>query len=165
MPTVIIPKTMKRIFLILIISAATVFGVQAQTTAKAQTPATLSQLASSDVWKALATVEYENVPNRYFPQPIFNKDIKALEGKRVTLKGFIIPLEEAKKQSNFMLSMVPFSHCYFCGGAGPESMVEVKATTAFDYTAKPVQVTGILKLNATDENHLFYILEEANPSL
>lgn len=121
--------------------------------------------SSAELWKTLATVEYENVPNRYFPQPVFNKEIKALEGKRVTIKGFIIPLDDTKKQINFMLSMVPFSHCYFCGGAGPESMVEVKAVTAFEYSSKPVQVSGILKLNATDENHLFYILEDASPIL
>lgn len=151
--------------LVLLVALLVCTYTQAQTAAKAQTPVSNAQLSSADIWKALATVEYENVPNRYFPQPVFNKDIKSLEGKRVTLKGFIIPLDETKKQANFMLSMVPFSHCYFCGGAGPESIVEVKALTAFDYTAKPVQVSGILKLNATDENHLFYILEEASPVL
>jgi len=158
---------MNRIILLLILAFSAAYSLQAQTAAKAQTQSQAgnSALSSADIWKTLSTVEYENVPNRYFPQPLFNKDIKALEGKRVTIKGFIIPLDDTKKQVNFMLSMVPFSHCYFCGGAGPESMIEVKALTAFEYTAKPVQVSGILKLNATDENHLFYILEEASPIL
>ncbi len=151
----------RNVFLLVICFAVTGL-VQAQTAAQAQTG---NMPSSADIWKALATVEYENMPDRYFPKPVFNKDIKAMEGKRVTLKGFIIPLDDTKKQINFMLSMVPFSHCYFCGGAGPESVVEVKALTSFEYTAKPVQVSGILKLNATDENHLFYILEEASPSL
>ncbi len=122
-------------------------------------------LSSAELWKTLAMVEYSNVPDRYFPLPVFNKTIKDLEGKRLTIKGFIIPLEENKKQLNFMLSMVPFSHCYFCGGSGPESIIEVNATIAFDYTSKPVEVTGILKLNSIDENHLFYILENATPIL
>lgn len=121
--------------------------------------------SSADIWKMLGTVEYSNVPDRYFPLPVFNKSIKDLEGKRLTIKGFIIPLEENKKQLNFMLSMVPFSHCYFCGGAGPESVIEVNASKAFEYTTKPVEVTGILKLNSTDENHLFYILDNATPGL
>jgi len=155
-------RTIITLFCFLSLAAGT---AHAQSAAKAQTQASPTQLSSADLWKTLASVEYENVPNRYFPQPVFNKDIKALEGKRVTLKGFIIPLDDAKKQVNFMLSMVPFSHCYFCGGAGPESVVEVKAVMSFEYTAKPVQVSGILKLNATDENHLFYILEEASPTL
>ncbi|MCU0352456.1 MAG: DUF3299 domain-containing protein [Cytophagales bacterium] len=147
------------------VMCAAVAVAQSQAAAKAQMQAATAEASSAEVWKTLSTVEYENVPNRYFPQPVFNKSIKALEGKRVTMKGFIIPLDDTKKQVNFMLSMVPFSHCYFCGGAGPESVVEVKAVMAFEYTAKPVQVSGILKLNATDENHLFYILEDASPVL
>ncbi len=159
MPTT---TSIRTIFCFLLVCAP-VCAAKAQTPAKAQTATAGSQPTSAEIWKTFSSVEYENVPNRYFPQPIFNKEIKAMEGKRVTLKGFIIPLDDTKKQVNFMLSMVPFSHCYFCGGAGPESMVEVKAVTSFDYTAKPVQVTGVLKLNATDENHLFYILEDASP--
>ncbi|MDJ1481382.1 DUF3299 domain-containing protein [Cytophagaceae bacterium DM2B3-1] len=153
---------MKHIVFLLFICASCL-TLQAQTAPKDQAIATT--VSSADLWKTLMAVEYKNVPDRYYPQPIFSKDLKALAGKRVTLKGFIIPLDEAKKQMNFMLSMVPFSHCFFCGGAGPESVVEVKASTSFDYTAKPVQVSGVLRLNETDENHLFYILEEASPVL
>lgn len=119
--------------------------------------------SSSEVWRTLGTLKFEEVPGRYIPAPKFTEAIKALQGKRVVLKGFIIPIEDTPQPKHFMLSLVPFSHCYFCGGAGPESVVEVESTVPFEVTNKPVQIAGILKLNADDENRMFYILEKAGP--
>jgi hypothetical protein len=113
---------------------------------------------SSETWKKLRSLKYEEINATYFPK--FSEDIKALDGKVVELKGFIIPLQETTTTTYFMLSYFPFSNCYFCGAAGPETVVEVKAAKPVIYTSKPVVLSGKLKLNRSDEEHLFYILEE-----
>jgi hypothetical protein len=56
--------------------------------------------------------------------------------------------------------------CFFCNGAGPESVMEVvtkNGDTKLKYmkTDKYIELTGILKLNKKDPNHLMYILNEA----
>jgi hypothetical protein len=117
---------------------------------------------SSQVWKTLRGLKYEQVNSMFVPQ--FNAEIKALEGKKLTIKGFIIPLQETTTTTYFMLSYFPFSNCYFCGQAGPETVIEVKADKPFTYTEKPVMVSGTLKLNRDDEEHLFYILENTLPA-
>jgi hypothetical protein len=117
---------------------------------------------SSDIWRKLRSLTYEQVNYVYYPK--FSEEIKALEGKKVTLKGFIIPLQETTTTTYFMLSYFPFSNCYFCGQAGPETVIEVKAAKPFTYTEKPVTITGTLKLNREDEEHLFYMLEGTIPA-
>lgn len=115
-------------------------------------------------WHIFSKVEFYP---KYFEEvgeelatPRFDKALKALEGKDVTLSGFYIPLE---LDSSFMISALPFSSCFFCGGAGPETIAEVQmhplpknlSPDAF------IKVTGKLKLNDWDLDHMNFILEQA----
>ena len=50
--------------------------------------------------------------------------------------------------------------CFFCGGAGPETIMEVYTKEEIDYTAEAVIVKGVLKLNDSDINRLIYALED-----
>ncbi|NJO02683.1 MAG: hypothetical protein HC880_14245 [Bacteroidia bacterium] len=108
---------------------------------------------NEDIWKTLLRVHYTYNKNTYIPQ--FDDNIKALDGKIVTIKGFMYPLDEALKHEFFMLSYYPINVCFFCGGAGPESVVEVNAKTPIRMTDKPVTLRGKLKLNANDRERLF----------
>lgn len=56
--------------------------------------------------------------------------------------------------------------CFFCGGAGPETIIEVifKKKPPFK-TDQIVEITGILELNADDVDHCNYILKEATGKL
>jgi len=92
--------------------------------------------------------------------PVFSQDIKKLEGKEVTIKGYIIPIEGYKSHKEFIFSAFPYNMCFFCGGAGPETVMEVFATEAIEYTAEPVMIRGKLELNSTDVNRLMYSLSE-----
>ena len=51
--------------------------------------------------------------------------------------------------------------CFFCGGAGPETVMEVYAKEAINYTAEPITIRGRLQLNSGDINRLIYSLSEA----
>lgn len=118
-------------------------------------------------WATLSKVVYKK---KYFEEvdyelevPIFHPNVKELEGKEVELRGYILALEGIKDQEHFMFSLFPFDLCFFCGGAGPETVVEVftKNEKKLKYSSKPVVIKGILELNADDIDRHMYILREA----
>ncbi len=88
--------------------------------------------------------------------PVFSDDVKELEGKEITIKGYIIPVEGYKSHKEFVFSAFPYNMCYFCGGAGPETVMEVVSIEPIKYTAQAVTLKGKLSLNSTDINRLIY---------
>lgn len=118
--------------------------------------------AQDNAWKTLGKVtykkEYDEMLGFKVDVPIFSDEIKKLEGKEVTIKGYIIPVEGYKSHKEFIFSAYPYSMCFFCGGAGPETVLEVKAKTAVPFTADPITIKGKLHLNSTDINKLMYSL-------
>lgn len=120
---------------------------------------------TESLWKTLAKITYKKEYDEFLgfkiDKPVFSEEIKALNGKEVTVKGFIIPVEGYKGHKEFIFSAFPYSMCFFCGGAGPESVMEVVATEAVEYTAESVVLKGKLSLNSDDVNKLMYALTEA----
>lgn len=116
-------------------------------------------------WKVLATVttkQQSDKSGKYqVSVPIFSDDLQKLNNKEILLKGYIIPLQELRKQNYFVLSRYPYSLCYFCGGAGIESVIEVNSTKDIKFTENAVTLKGIFKLNPTNPNQLLYILNDA----
>lgn len=120
---------------------------------------------SDNDWTSLARVtfkkEYDELLGLKVDKPLFSKAIKDLDGKRITLRGYVIPTDGYKSHKEFVFSAYPYSSCFFCGGAGPETVVEVFAKAPVNYSADAITLTGILRLNSTDPNSLMYRLEDA----
>ena len=120
---------------------------------------------TESLWKTLARItykkEYDEVLGFKIDKPVFSEDIKKLDGKEVTVKGFIIPVEGYKSHKEFIFSAFPYSMCFFCGGAGPESVMEVLAAEPVEYSAESVVLKGTLHLNSEDVNKLMYSLTNA----
>lgn len=94
--------------------------------------------------------------------PVFDEKIRALEGQIIEISGYIIPDTESKGNLH-VLSALPFSSCFFCGGAGPETVMDLilsKEGQKFK-TDQRIKFKGKLKLNDTDFYYLNYILEDA----
>ena len=118
-------------------------------------------------WPVLADAKFRQVLvkkyNSVYLIPKFGKGPRAFEGKEVTLSGYIIPL--TADFSQLVLSKTPYASCFFCGQAGPETVVELelKPKTAKrryrmdDY----LQFKGILRLNRDDPRYLCYRLTDA----
>lgn len=144
---------------ILIILLSLVIGLTISTESQAQT--------TKGMWATLSKVTFKKVYDDIIGYekdvPIFSKAIKALNGKEITIKGYIIPVEGYKKQNYFVFSAFPYNMCYFCGGAGPETVMEVFTPkgTSIKYTAKPITIKGKLVLNSKDVSKLMYLLDEA----
>lgn len=124
-----------------------------------------SQLASAqshksqNTWKTLRSVFYQFKADVYVPK--FSPPIKALDGKTVSLSGYIYPFETKSKHRYFVLSYHPIKSCFFCGGAGPETVVEVYCKKPIRFTEKKIVLQGRLKLNKNQSSNLFYTLEDA----
>lgn len=114
-------------------------------------------------WKTLEDVTYEKEMDEYGEifVPKFGDKVKKLEGKEVTLTGYIIPFEGMFKPDHIIISSLPIASCFFCGTGGPETVAEVYLGEPVKYTAKLVQVKGKLQLNDSDTNQLMYILQDA----
>lgn len=121
-----------------------------------------AQAIEGNVWKSLQDVTFKTKNDGKYntDYPVFGKGVKALNGKEVTIKGYVLPLELGRPNT-FILSQLPYNMCFFCGGAGPETVIEVNSKEEIPYSIKPVGIKGKLRLNATDYNHLMYILDEA----
>jgi hypothetical protein len=124
-----------------------------------------AQSPGINIWKILAKLSYQTEYNEELEMniemPIFSSQITALEGKIVEVRGYIIPLEGYKSHQEFVFSAFPYSMCFFCGGAGPETVMEVEAKHPIVFTNDPITLKGVLELNNSDINRLLYILKDA----
>ncbi len=119
---------------------------------------------SGSLWKTLSkitfTKEYDEMLGFKVDVPVFSEEVQALADKEVTVKGYIIPVEGYRSHKEFIFSAYPYNMCFFCGGAGPETVMEVYAKAPIKYTAEPVVIKGRLELNASDINRLIYALHD-----
>ena len=118
-----------------------------------------------NTWKTLAKItyvkEYDEIMGFKIDKPVFSDKVKELAEKEVTVKGYIIPVEGYKSHTEFIFSAYPYNMCFFCGGAGPETVMEVLSLEPVKYTAEQVVLKGKLVLNSDDINRLMYLLEDA----
>lgn len=120
--------------------------------------------SAENLWKTLGKItfkkQYDELLGFKVDVPVFSQEILAMEGKIVTVKGYIIPVEGYKSHKEFVFSAYPYNMCFFCGGAGPETVMEVYAKEPIKYTAEPITIKGKLELNSTDVNRLIYALND-----
>ena len=116
-------------------------------------------------WELLKDVEFDEIWSEefqaYYMVPKFSKSVKEMDGKEVQIRGFIIPVDIV--QDYYVLSANPYSSCFFCGQAGPESVMEIQMIKKYEGLRMDQVITfqGTLRLNIDDIYQLNYILEEA----
>lgn len=124
----------------------------------------LNAQQSMNTWQVLAKVAYKKAYDDLLgiavDKPIFSQDVRKLEGSRIRLSGYIIPTDGFKSHKEFVFSAFPYSSCFFCGQAGPETVVEIEARQPIEYMADIIVVEGILHLNTKDVNRLMYHLTD-----
>lgn len=124
-----------------------------------------AQQNDDNVWSTLSKItfrkEYDEMLGFKVDVPVFSEDVQALADQEVTIKGYIIPVEGYKSHKEFVFSAYPYNMCFFCGGAGPETVMEVFSTEPVKYTAEAIVLRGKLELNSSDINRLMYILKDA----
>ena len=118
-------------------------------------------------WDDLSDVTFEE---RYveelevnFLYPSFGNKVKNIEGQSIVLKGYLLALDP--DDDYYILSKNPFASCFFCGAAGPETIVELNIVKGKKKLVNDevFTMTGTLRLNSDDIYHCNYILDNASP--
>ncbi|HEY7152971.1 MAG TPA: DUF3299 domain-containing protein [Gemmataceae bacterium] len=98
-------------------------------------------------------------------RPTFPRYLKELDGKKVTLNGYMQPLGEDAELSDFLLIEYPVG-CWYC--EQPEMtaivLVELPEGKAHHFTRGRVRVRGKLSLNARDPENFLYTIRDATIS-
>jgi hypothetical protein len=95
-------------------------------------------------------------------RPVFLKYLEQLDGKTVTLTGFMQPVRDELSVTGFLMLEYPIG-CWFC--ETPEATglvsVELKAGNTAEFRKGLVKVTGTLTLNRTDPETYFFSVANA----
>lgn len=117
-------------------------------------------------WRMLEDVEFKDVYveelDAYYWKPSFGDIVNGLEGQEVHITGYMIPVD--LDEDFYVLSRYPFANCFFCGGAGPESVIDLRfdgKSPRVYQTDERLTFAGKFRLNADDVYQMNYILDGA----
>ena len=118
-----------------------------------------------NIWSTLALLQFEQKDDHGY----FNEEgniiplIEAFEGKEVIVNGYVIPLSGKKAQSHFMFSAYPYASCFFCGKAGPETVMEVfvKDDNKIEFSDKKLSLKGTFYFTSRNPNDVMFTLKNA----
>jgi len=119
-------------------------------------------------WVTLADVsfkkEYSEELTLEYDVATFGDLIKQFDGKEVQISGYVIALDALGV--SFVLSRNPNATCFFCGGGGPETIVDIKvkpkALKRYKMDERKT-FKGILKMYPDNSSSFIYLLTEAEP--
>lgn len=125
----------------------------------------ITSYAQPEGWSLFAKTKFDAKYNEksgeYFLMPTFSEDLKALAGKEISLEGYYLPID-VEGGAYVIISKFPYSQCFFCGGAGPESIAEVYFKDSKKFEADQyIRIKGKLKLNGGDVDHGNFMIEGA----
>lgn len=127
-----------------------------------------SQSQSTIDWNTLADVKFTQKFSEEtginYDEATFGRWLLPLQGKEVKITGYIIPLDGMGV--TYVLSRNPNATCFFCGGAGPETVIELrlKPTALKRYKLDERRTfKGILQMNRSNLNQMTYVLLDAEP--
>ena len=113
-------------------------------------------------WKLLGQIDFIKKKNPHYGEvmyPMINGTLKALQGKKIKASGFIVPIDS----KTYALSKNVFAQCFFCGNAGPETImgIKFKGSTPRLKTDTYVTMEGTFRSNADDIDDWIYHIENA----
>ncbi len=131
--------------------------------------ASLASKSQSTIdWNTLADVKFTQKFSEEtginYDEATFGRWLLPLQGKEVKITGYIIPLDGMGV--TYVLSRNPNATCFFCGGAGPETVIELrlKPTALKRYKLDERRTfKGILQMNRSNLNQMTYVLLDAEP--
>ncbi|MBT8218929.1 MAG: DUF3299 domain-containing protein [Bacteroidia bacterium] len=116
--------------------------------------ARLSDVAFTDQFDTERGINYQ--------EAIFGPGVVPLDGQDVVIIGYVIPLDAYG--IGYALSRNPNASCFFCGGAGPETVLELrlKPSAMRRYrTDDRRYFRGTLQLNISNADNFTYVLLNA----
>lgn len=113
-----------------------------------------------EMWTKLAECTVDEDPKKGIYSIKLTPEVRALDGKKITMRGFVLPLDGSDQTKHFLITRnTPV--CLYCAPGEANEVVEVRAERAVAWTNKVVSVTGRFKLIDDKEKALFFRIENA----
>lgn len=113
-------------------------------------------------WKLLGMIKFIKKADKEYGEimyPQVSPLLKQKATKRIAISGFIIPIDN----TTFALSKNVFASCFFCGQAGPETImgIKFKGATPKLKTDQYVTLVGTFRINENDVEDWIYHIDNA----
>jgi uncharacterized protein len=120
----------------------------------AQNPQAISWGLLGDAYRATAKPEDSTLQAKL-------QQVRALQGERVALFGYMMPIKAGERHHQFVLSPQTNS-CPFCTPATAGNLVEVTMNQPIPYYAEAILVRGRLQIREQgSESGFFYLMDQA----
>lgn len=106
-------------------------------------------------WDVLSKVDLVFDDNDLVPD--YSEEIRKLDGERITMVGFVLPLDSYGQRQLLSLNS---PHCPFCLPSGPEGFVELNCQEPLEFTTEPVVVTGVFKILTKGWTGYYYQMDD-----
>lgn len=147
---------MARILCILTV-VALVFICAGKFTSQAKVPRSMQ--SDDYLWKVFSQCEIKTNQNNSYSIS-YVPGVRAMNGKQVTISGFMQPLEATEKFSHYLLSSRAPT-CAFCPPGEPNEIVEVFSARPVRWEENQVTVKGALVLANDSKKGIFFQLKDA----
>ena len=113
-------------------------------------------------WKILGQIKFVKKKHKDYGEidfPVINDVLKKKSGKKILMSGFIVPIDNV----NYALSKNVFASCFFCGKAGPETIMGIKFKVGKIKlkTDQYVILEGNFRVNENNVEDWIYHIEDA----
>jgi uncharacterized protein len=112
------------------------------------------------LWKTLqkTKVKFDKKTGLYSAS--FNEEIKAMSGKEIEVKGFVMPLAPNERFDHFLLSKLTPT-CFFCPPGEPNEIIEVRLKKPINLQEDQIKIRGKFSLINDRQMGLFFRISEA----
>lgn len=113
-------------------------------------------------WKLLGMIKFIKKADKEYGEIMYPQVSPLLKQKatqKIAISGFIIPIDN----TSFALSKYVFASCFFCGNAGPETImgIKFKGVTPKLKTDQYVTLVGTFRINENDVEDWIYHIDNA----
>jgi hypothetical protein len=117
-------------------------------------------VAGGPVWDLLRTTRIGLNQQTMLYTAAHPPAVRAMAGKSVTLRGYMLPLEANERTAHFLIS--PYTPiCFFHPPAEPNEVIEIRTRKPIAAGYHLVEVTGVLSLANDGEKGLFFRIDNA----
>ena len=115
---------------------------------------------SDPLWQILAATKITLDEKKGLYDAVYSADAKEMEGKEVTVKGFMLPLEATEKFQHFLLSKTTPT-CAFCPPGKNNEVIDIWVKKPTTWSSEIITIKGNFSLMNNQELGLFFKIDEA----
>ncbi|MDR9367244.1 MAG: DUF3299 domain-containing protein [Balneolaceae bacterium] len=120
------------------------------------TPIFAQNIPNAVTWDVLKKVKWEIDSNRGTYIPNFDQEVEKLDGKEITVKGYLYPLGYGSENPEFLFTPYPVNGCFYCVPGSAETMIHLPETKLEKVPLTRVTVKGKFHLLRDSPYGLIY---------